>query len=225
MWREPLKWAILPGLALLAMSVQLTLISPPMMGNLPEGFRNPILALEFIQTPRQVEHFFDVPDPLSYRDAIFEVHRWDAWFLLLYPLFLAMVAWGSKREGNVLSYAAWLLCPLMAVSDLLENWTMNNIALYHSLEDITVYLEWLNVFTWLKWGSIAAMLVCFVPWLWQRRGIPGAITAGIISATFGLAVVGYISPSGIREIFALGVSLSFTGLFVVCLAFRRPRVQ
>jgi hypothetical protein len=225
MWREPLKWAILPGLALLALSIQMTLIGPADHGNLPEGFRSPILAFEFMQTHKQVVQFFEVPDPLAYRDNIFLFHQWDIPFLIIYPLFLTMVAWGSKRQGNMLAYAAWILCPLMGIADLFENFTMNSIALHHALTDTTGLLQWLNLFTWLKWCSIAAMLLCFVPWLWQRQGVVGAITAGVVAATFGLAIVSYISPSGISELFALGVSLSFLGLFIVCLAFRRPRAE
>jgi len=220
MWRHPLKWAIIPGLLLAAMSVFMTLTGPKPHGNLPDGFKSPILAFEFLQTHKQVINFFKVPDPQVYVSSIRQLHQWDMGFLVVYTLFLALVAWGSKQQGNVLAMAAWLFCPLMAGADVMENFTLNSIAMNYSVHDTQGLLQWLNVFTWLKWGSIASLLLCFVPWLWQKQGVPGAITAGIAAATFALALVAYSSRSSISEFFAIGVSLSFLGLFVVCLTFR-----
>lgn len=209
------------GIALLACAIVLLFINPKPENNLPAGFYTPIIAFEFIQTPQEVQHFFDVKDVSTYVQAL-RIGNWiDYIFMVLYSSLLCCIAIGIQRITKLkIMYFAMFLCLLMLLSDAIENYwiyCITTIFRYNSAA-VEMYLHNLNIFTWLKWGSIASTFLLFSPFFLKGKlfhkiiGISGV-------ACFGLCVAAFLQHGILNEIFATSVVLVFLLLVIFVFTF------
>lgn len=217
----PFTIAFVVGLLLLGMAVTLMLINPrPEGGNVYGGFRTPILALEFAQQPVEIEQLFSVKDPEAYVEQFLLGNWLDYGFMFIYSSFLFCVALGIYRITR--SAALWLaffLCLVIVAFDALENLQIYNILRHYGSGEITPYLAWMHLFTWIKWGSIASVFLLLSPFFFKGHYFLKAI--GVIQLfCFGLAVAAFFLSGPVCELFALSVSVNFLLLFIFVIGWR-----
>lgn len=185
------KLTILAGIALLIITVMMTLVGPGNVTGMPEGFVTPIMAFEFLRSPQEVYSMFDITlqesstgivpacqaltSEASYRIATLDaINHLDSGYILAYTafiVFLGSMRFGSNRKGLSI---VWILAVLAMVFDILEN-----IALLGITEALNYCLVWsenqngpaiienwvhlLIPFTHIKWASIG------LAFLWMVR--------------------------------------------------------
>jgi hypothetical protein len=216
------KIAIALGILLLGLAVSLLIINPKPENNLYGGFRTPILEMEFAQKTEHIKTIFSVKDPIHYEQQ-FLLGNWiDYGFMLTYSLFLFFISLGIYKlaKSNAI-LLAFFLCLLMLAADAFENMQIFNIILHYKKGDISPNLEWMHLFTWVKWGSIAAVFILFSPFFFS--GTIFQKIAGLFQlACFGLAIAAFILPGVLSELFALSVSINFLLLFVFSILYKQP---
>lgn len=103
-----------------------------------------------------------------------------------------------------------ILAPIACITDALENFQIQNI-IKDINGNIELFLIYLRLYTWLKWGSLAIIFLIFgthflksKKWLW-----------GIVAILpFCLMPFAYFSYNIINEIFAMSVVVNFLILFI-----------
>jgi hypothetical protein len=216
------KIACVFGVLLLACAIALMLINPQPADNLPQGFFTPIIAFEFIQSPQEVQHFFEVKDPIAYGNSMLLGNWVDYGFMFLYSGLLFCIAIGIKKieKANVL-YLAMVLCFSMFVGDALENYQIFRIVTMYKYESapLDAYLKDLNLYTWIKWGSIASVFLLFSPFFFSGNWFQKII--GFLSLTcFGWCIAAFLHHGILNEIFALNVVLVFTLLVIFVFTYK-----
>ena len=137
----------------------LTLVLALTMPSIPKetGVRNPIVELEFARSAADVKQVLGTGEEV--REATIQSVRADRFFLLAYSAFLALscfLAWRLQRK-----WWLWLgagLSVTAAVFDHLENQQLLQILESADL-DGPPFLTLLSIFTWIKWGAIAAVFL------------------------------------------------------------------
>lgn len=208
---------------LIILSVALMIINPQKEQNLSEGFFTPIVAFEFIKTPAEVTHFFEVKNVYDYKSKMLLGNAVDYAFMLVYSLLLFGVSryFNSIRKSAVF-HISTVLCLFMLLGDALENLQIYQIIQASATTNINTNLYLLNIFTWLKWASIASVFGLFATYYFRQRGILNKLcgSAGIVSLI--LAVVAFFLQKGLwYELFALSVVCNF--LLTVIYVFSRKR--
>jgi len=102
--KRPFLMAGLLGGAVIIVSLAIGSFFPRTAGELPEGFKTPILAFEFLQTKQEAYDLFGAADS-SERQALAKAmdrgNTWDYLYMLVYSSFLAALALTiQKRTGN-----------------------------------------------------------------------------------------------------------------------------
>jgi hypothetical protein len=208
-------WAFTVGLLMVGVAIILLFINPR-EGNLPQGFMTPIVALEFIQTPAEVQEFFTIPKKDAYADALTTGNALDFPFMFLYSIFLFLTVYSIYiSTGARALWVAMLLCPLVFFFDIMENIQLGNIILLYTKKDISPYLAQLNVFTWLKWGGISGIFLIISTYFLQGKWWMKAM-GFLFVVQFLLAVGAFFNRGILNEIFASSVFLSFIFLILFC---------
>ena len=216
------KIAIFLGIVLLGLAVALLIINPKPEDNLYDGFQTPILAMEFAQRPEQIQQLFSVNNATNYEQQ-FLLGNWiDYGFMLSYSSFLFFICWGIYRitRSNALLLSL-ILCLVMLTGDALENLQIFNILLHYRSGDISAHLSWMHLFTWIKWGSIAAAFILLSPYFFSGNLFQKTICFFQI-VCFGLAIAAFIVPGPISEMFAVTVSVNFLLLFIFAIVYKQP---
>lgn len=206
--------ARISGVLLIIVALVLMFVNPKPENNLPQGFFTPIIAFEFIQSPDEVNHFFDVANNKEYIQSMLSGNWIDYGFMLLYSCLIFCVArYILKESDNKSMYLAMLFAVLMLVADALENYQIYLIVSNFESENISSYLNWLSIFTWLKWSSIAASFLLFSPYFLERNLFHKTI--GLICLLpFLLCIAAFIQHGILNEIFALSVVIVFVVLII-----------
>lgn len=214
------KIAAVSGLLLIACSVVLMLVNPQAENNLPSGFFTPVIAFEFIRSLNEVRHFFQVKDPAAYEQAMLMGNWIDYAFMCLYSFFLLCLSIGIRQLTKVNTlYLAILLCLAMLAGDALENYEIYQIILNYKSGHIEYALWLLNIFTWLKWGSIASAFLLLSPFFFSGKLFHKLIGLLCLSS-FGLGIAAYLQHGILNEIFSLNVVLVFLLLVIFALSFK-----
>lgn len=208
---------------LIILSVALMIINPQKEQNLSEGFFTPIVAFEFVKTPAEVTHFFEVKHVYAYKSKMLLGNAVDYAFMLVYSLLLFGVSryFNAIRKSAVFRIAS-VLCLLMLLGDALENMQIYQIIQAEATTNISTNLYLLNIFTWLKWASIASVFGLFATYYFRQNDLLSMLcgSAGIVSLI--LAVVAFLLQNGLwYELFALSVVCNF--LLTVIYIFTRKR--
>lgn len=226
MTSKPFKTASFISILLVILSVCLLFINPKKENNLPNGYTTPIIAFEFMDFPVDVRHFFEVKNPVEYKNSMLLGNKVDYLFMLVYSAFLFFVARSLYQIFKLkIVYLAMLFCLLMLLGDAFENFQIYNIIQNYQTTNIQGNLDWLHIFTWLKWSSIACTFLIFAPFFWKLNVFGKVISAaGIIC--FCLSIIAFFTGGMWHEIFALSVSVVFLLLTIFVFLFKTdPAIQ
>lgn len=197
------------GFAALAMTLFLTAISPKEVGPLPQGFITPVLAFEFAQTESEVLQLFRSP---SVAEAMDRVNRWDFLYILLYGTFLAVFDLACAREsGNRLCVAAAVLAMIIVAADALENVVLLGLSYRTTLDGgyLGDLLLRLRLYTWVKWGGLAAYFLLLWPYFQNQRGTLARIMTLLTILPTLLALWSLLRRGTANELMALAIGLMF----------------
>lgn len=225
------------GVALFACAIVLLFINPKPENNLPAGFFTPIIAFEFIQTRQEVIHFFNVPDAATYESNMLLGNCIDYLFMVLYSCLLLYIAVGIKKITNSKTmYLAMFFCMLMLISDAVENYFIYKLVITRNADLSRIdgvltsfpyyqfYLQMLNIFTWLKWCSIASAFLLFSPFFFKGKVFHKIIGIFCVSC-FGLCIAAFLQHGVLNEIFASSVVLVFLLLVLFVFTFKEKQIQ
>ncbi|MCA9690414.1 MAG: hypothetical protein KC636_12450 [Myxococcales bacterium] len=159
--RRARRLAQLLGALLIALLVTLLLVAPTTPARPdPRGLASPILAFELARTPAHVLAIFgDAGDP-GRAEAVARMdlaNRLDYLYLLVYPGFLAAIAWLLALRGVMargLFYVVVALAAATAVSDALENVALLTLSGLTEPAAMEAPLARLQRWTACKWGGI-----------------------------------------------------------------------
>jgi hypothetical protein len=216
MFKHPFKTSLLFGFPMLLIGIVLMLIGNKAENNLPEGFFTPVIAFEFIHNAEEVTQFFNVTSPNTYRIGFMLGNNIDYFFMFFYAAFLGFTGLGIIRETKL--KILWLpvaLTVIIFLADLFENLTMGSIISLH-FQNQTIaesYFGNLNFFTWLKWGSIAAVIFMFSSYFIRQNWL-GKTIAIFALANLVIAIIAFLQRSVLNEVMGLLTVLLFTLIFV-----------
>jgi len=221
---EYFKIARIIGVLLAIVAIILSVRGTKNENNLPAGFITPIVALEFIQTPQEVQHFFEVKDVQKYESDLLFGNNVDYIFMTLYSCLLFVIALGIyKITSSKLMYVVMILCVVMLLCDALENHQIAQIIFYYKTNaSIEIFMSKLKVFTWLKWSAIATSFLLFTPFFLKGNWYQKAIGILGISSCI-LCIAAFFKHGILNEIFALNIILVFL-LLVIFVFTYRPRI-
>jgi hypothetical protein len=215
------KWlkifTIITGFVMIALGAALMLTNPHSAGTLQEGFKTPVLALEFMSGKDDLSRFLDVYDVKQLKYQAWMGNQIDFFFMVFYSLFSVLTGWMMYRETRV--KVLWTGIPLglmMLTGDTLENVHIMTMLSVRPESLQPLFFEQLRFFTWLKWGSIAAMMCLYAMYFLQGSWWKMMIGL-ILLAAFGLTVTGFLLGGLYLEIMALSIFAGFIGLFVFSL--------
>lgn len=221
---EYFKIARTIGVLLAIVAIVLSVRGTKNENNLPNGFVTPIVALEFIQTTQEVQHFFEVKDVQKYESDLLFGNNVDYIFMTVYSCLLFCIALGIKQITHSKSmYAVMFFCVVMLLCDALENHQIAQIILYYRTASIDTFLSKLTVFTWLKWSAIAASFLLFAPfflkgyWFHKMIGILGI-------SSFILCIAAFFKHGILNEIFAGNIVLVFLLLVIFVFTYKEDRI-
>ena len=216
----------LVGLAVLTLSTILIMVNPSQAGQLPAGFSTPILAFEFASSPQEVLDLFGHQAGPNRETIVARIdlgNRIDFAYMLSYTAFLGLFAWLCWRQSRQRWF--WLPLALAAVvlaADALENVQLLAITAQLATGGFEPELGRLQLFTWIKWGGIAAIFLSLIPFM-RQQGVFGKIISSLAVLNAGLALAALVHRSALNEIYALSVALVFVLLIVFAFLHRAPQ--
>ncbi len=211
------------GLLVIVMSVVLVILFPSKASKLPDGFFTPIIAFEFIETRPEVFQMFFSTDGTVHQtmvDAMDLGNQLDFIYMLLYSTFLMMFSVKcAEISSKRFYYIGAALALIVLLADAMENMQLMGITANLDTGNFDHYLSWLHVFTWIKWGGIAAIFLVLFFWF-IKGGLFSKIIGltGILSAAAGIAA--YLNRSVINEIFSLSVAMMFIMMIIYCFVYK-----
>ena len=186
----------------------------PQSANLAEGYKTPIIAFEFAQTPEDLEFLTGPSEQAAAKRAqMINGHKLD----MVYPLFYAgMLALGMvalARSGDKLAWLGLLMAALTLPTDIYENIVLNQIvtALERG-ESVTSHLITLNAATWYKWWAIAAAEAMLAYCLFKENRWVGGALAALSAATITAIKISGTNPT-IAEL--AGPSIGLVLLYLI----------
>ena len=203
---------IVLGVIMIILSVLLLYINTVVTGPLAEGFITPIIALEFLNNTSDLSNFFDIITVDSLKSSLYLGNRIDFAYMFSYGIFALMCGRLMYIETKV--KALWLSFPLVALiitADAFENLNIAELLAMNEYQNAGLILDQLQLFTWLKWGSLSALMLLYSVYFLQ--GNWWKILIGIVlSSPFILYGVAFYFRGLYCEIFSLTIMLSFLGL-------------
>lgn len=223
MMNRPLLNVGYVGLLVILVSIVLVAVFPSQAPRLPDGFFTPIIAFEFIETRAEVfQMFVDTSGTVRHEmvAAMNLGNRLDFIYMVLYNLFLALFcAKCAAISRKKFYYAGSVIAVAVLAADALENVQLLGITGALETRDFGCYLEWLRLFTWVKWGGICAVFLVLVFWF-KNGGRFSRIIAlnAILTAMAGLAA--FFHRSVLNEFFSLGVVVMFLMMIIYCFVYK-----
>ncbi|HUH75298.1 MAG TPA: hypothetical protein VLZ75_12965 [Chitinophagales bacterium] len=216
---------IVLGVIMIIVSVLVTYFNTVITGPLPDGFITPIIALEFMNNTKDLSNFFNIItiDALKYSLTI--GNQIDYVFMFSYGLFALMCGRLMYLETKV--KALWLSFPLVALiitADAFENLNIAEILAMNDYQNAGLILDQLQLFTWLKWGSLSALMLLYSVYFFQ--GNWWKIMIGfVLASTFILYGVAFYLRGIYCEIFSLSILLAYLSLLIFAIFWKPIRPQ
>lgn len=199
--------ASLTGLLLIAVSIWMMIVgrSADLSGIwLPEGFKIPILALEFASNTEQIAKMVG-SFSTELIDSLRFVTKIDMLFMLIYNLFLVFVLYSIYRITALLQYKWLALLPLVIVlADAIEN-----MQLFYGLDQMPMNITVLKIATWTKWIGLSVAFTAIGRFLVTTGRYYDKVLAISTFVTLPLGVWALFSHNGMNEIFAMLFYLLF----------------
>ncbi len=208
---KPFRLSGFIGIAVIVVSVILMGINPTEVPTMPEGFKTPILAFEFVRTNQEVIDLFGQDGAIRAQLVqAFDLGSWvDFVYMALYSAFLFSFAQTIiKLTGRKLFYAAAALAVVIFLADLMENVQLLGITAVIDTGNFEQQLPLLYLFTWIKWGGLAICFLLLTPYFFTQSFFARII--GIVAIfSFALAGAAFLNRSALNEYYALSVALMF----------------
>ena len=122
--------------------------------NSPHQLRNPVLAMELIETPAQLSTILGTENPVHNRQAIRDDIRRDYYFIISYVLlYVALSFLLARRRNSWAVYLAWVaaVCGVAAaVFDVRENMGMMSLVNATTPDQLTV--NGVHIASTIKWA-------------------------------------------------------------------------
>jgi len=209
---KPFRTAGFIGIVVILVSLALLGIFPKEAPKMPEGFKTPILAFEFVKTNQEVVDLFGT-DAEVRADLVqaFDLGNWvDFIYMVLYSAFLFSFAGTAvKQSGHKLFYVGSLLAGVILLGDLLENVQMLRITAVIDSGNFDPQLALLPIFTWVKWGSLALYFLLISPYFFSADAIFPRIIGIVSILVFALGGAAFLNRSALNKYFALSIALMF----------------
>ena len=202
------------GVLVVAISIVIMRVQPNRMAELPTGMATPVIALELVRTPAEVERIFG-SDPAvreSYRLRTTRATWIDFALLAAYGTFLAGVARELSRAGSRAARLGVVLALSAAVFDAVEN--MQLLTIFDNLGGhYEGALSRLVYATWAKWLCLAAYFASIAAAVWAHGGV--ARVAAVSGGASAVAAVFAVALRGVpAEIMANGIAIAIAALVV-----------
>lgn len=205
---------IIAGIIMSGIGLALMFINPAVAGQLPDGFFTPIIALEFMNNPDDLSAFFNVASVTDIKNSFLSGNQVDYAFMFAYGIFALLCGRLIYMENRIKT--VWLSFPLVILiifSDLFENMNIAEILAMKEYHNAGLILDQLQLFTWLKWGSLSALMLLYSVYFLQ--GSWWKIIIGIIMlSSFCFAVAAFYLGGIYCEIMSVNIMAGFIGLLI-----------
>jgi len=214
------RTAGIAGVVTILMGIMLAGAFPVSSPEMPEGFFTPIIAFEFIETKDEIEKLLAWDNAVQRTDLIDAMRfgiKLDYVFMSAYSLFLGLFCWVCYRISKKRVYLTGVvIAPIVWIADGIENLQLLNImSNLLAEESISFELEFLSIFTWIKWGGIAVIFTVLIPYLW-KGGLLSKATSFAATLSVFSAIIAFVDRSFFNEVLSLSVILVFAGLIFLC---------
>lgn len=207
-------FTIVVGMLMMGIGIALMFLNPTVVGQLPEGFFTPIIALEFMQNKEDLARFFDLPNAEWIKSRFLLGNQVDFAFPFAYSIFIILCSRLMHLETK--AKALWLVLPLGALviySDIFENLNIAELLTMSNFQNSSLILEQLHIYTWLKWGGLCAIMLIlsmyFIQGSWWKK-----ILGVWMLASFGLSIPALLLGGIYCELMALFIMSCFIGLLI-----------
>ena len=171
---------------------------------MPEGFKVPILALEFASSSEEMSEII-VSLSLGAIARIVTGTQIDMLFLIAYNLFLFFVLRSIYKVTNLQQYKWLALLPFVVmVADAAENYQ-----LFMALVSFKYSITLLKVATWVKWLGLAVSFTGIGRFLITTGRYYDKVLALSTYITLPLGIWAMFAHNGINEVFAMLFYLLF----------------
>ncbi len=207
--RRPFLICSMIGIGVITISLVLMFTGPQETGPMAEGFFTPIIAFEFASDFQDINLIFYDGHSQLIEPAISAITfgtRLDFLFLVLYGTFLLTFSLTcASLTDKRYFYLPAFLAVLAALFDLLENLQLLSIMEQLGSNSYITQLNYLHLFTWLKWGTLSVIFLLLTPFF-QKSGRFGRILTIFAALPLVLGIMAYFQPGLANELFALSVS-------------------
>lgn len=197
-------------------TVVLKIVNPTQAAWLPEGINAPIIALEFLQSNIEVLQFFGESGSRQSQmiNGFMLGNYIDYIYLILYTGLLCSFAFLVKSSSNKSVFKLIMMLSIIAgIADVFENIQISNIIENLDTGVFDVYLSWLNLFTWIKWGYLSLSLFFIFAFVFKQSWIK-RIGIGISVITIVFGIIAFNNRSLMTTLFTLGITVQFAILIV-----------
>ncbi len=216
------------GAFMFALTVAFFIAFPHKSDHLPQGFFTPIIAFEFIQTEQEVFTMFTSGTESIQQELVVAmdgINRFDFFYMTVYSmLLLSFTLSCAKISGKRYFYLGACLAVVILLTDFLENLQLLGITARLETGGFGPHLGRLQVFTWIKWASIATCFLLLSPWF-LGGNIFSRFIAGLSMVTALLALASFIHRSILNELFAISVGLMFLCLTVYSFLYQKHGLE
>ena len=223
--KRPFVWVGVIGVVGIIIGLLIGPFFPKTALKMPDGFKTPVLAFEFIQTKQEVYDFFgagDTPERQALVQAMDRGNNWDYLYMVGYSAFLAALALAIRKEtGKAYFYLAAAVAVAILASDFFENRQLFQITANLASGNFDGALSRLMIITWLKWGGLALFFVLLIPYF-LKGGVYAKIIAAFPILNLIVAVIACVHRSRWNEWMFLTLAPNFVLAIIYCFVHRAP---
>lgn len=213
-------FTIVVGIIMMLLGLALMFINPTVVGSLPDGFFTPIIALEFMKSPEDLQRFFDVPNVEIIKSEFYLGNQIDFIFPFAYSFFIILCSRLMYLETR--AKALWMIIPiglLVIYSDIFENLNIAEILSMHQYQNAGLILEQLQIYTWLKWGGLSAIMLILSMYFFQGFWLKKIMGLFMLSS-FALSIPAMLIGGIYCEIMSIAIMSCFIGLLIFAFTWR-----
>jgi hypothetical protein len=187
-------------------------------------FSTPIVFFEFVQSPIEVYDFFGITDyDFDSENFIAKMdagNKIDFAFAFIYSAFLFLFFRVLAKESEQKWYKAGMVLAILAlIGDVFENVQLLGITANLQSGNFETQLKLLNIFTWVKWASIAIAFALYALWLLKLEGVLKLMGyVAWIPLIFG--AMAFMRRGVMTELFTRSVSILFFVAIAYCFMYK-----
>lgn len=198
--------AAITGIAVIAISLWMMIAGKVDTTGIwmPEGFKVPILALEFALSEKEMSEIV-VSIPTETNARIVTGTQIDMLFLVAYNLFLFFILRSIYKITSLEQYKWFALLPfIIMIADAAENYQ-----LFMALANFKYSILVLQIATWVKWLGLALAFTAIGRFLITTGRYFDKVLALSTYVTIPLGIWAMFAHNGINEVFAMLFYLLF----------------